>query len=380
MKVRQLLRITLASITLVSCMLMLWMIVGDLSEASREEEVSVFTLLSFSYEVAQPTGSQGHRCQPLPVEAGPNLRDRCGPWFVVIGVAKGGTRQLMIDLNHCSDEVILPTPDDNAHGSFWEPKFFNGYRFDQHSWEHYMSLLGEVYVEDDGRHFTGEKSPQYYQMTDLQIGRMYNWFPRTKIILNIRDPRDRFYSFYAMQVRNGKESCPEGQGDRLPECFDRFLGKIYAGRWSIPKSGANGSHLSNAADKLSQMDGLTLDTAQPTDARHRAYAEGWDYTRVLQKWRRHYGNNVLVLPLDYLNNPYANLRGLDGLQNFLEIQNVDSEALARCITEEGNSKREKNGSYPPMSQDAHAFLTAIYKPSMEALAREEGIDYLNADY
>lgn len=134
-----------------------------------EFSTQVAAPLTGSVEMPSPTQTgprrrlaDDYRCQPLP---SPH-EDRCGPWFINIGVYKAATRQVLIDLDRCHPEVVRPEPPEQARGWFWEPSMW-GTQLQERDFKRYLPLIGDVRPGDFK--VTGEKSPDYFFLKQSSI-------------------------------------------------------------------------------------------------------------------------------------------------------------------------------------------------------------------
>jgi hypothetical protein len=117
------------------------------------------------------------------------------PDFVIIGVQKGGTSFLYYLLT--CHPLVEPAARKELHFFDDPQRFDNGvgwYRrcFPQSSWK------------DGRRSITGEASPSY--LFDPPVPkRMAGVVPQARLIILLRNPIDRAYSHYQMQVKRGQE-------------------------------------------------------------------------------------------------------------------------------------------------------------------------------
>ena len=116
------------------------------------------------------------------------------PDFVVIGAQKGGTSFFYNLLTR--QPSFKPAPVKEIH--FFDKRFAEGV-----GW--YRRCFSESARVDGQRTLTGEATPSY--LFDPQVPeRMAQVVPHARLIALLRNPVDRAYSHYQMQVRRGKEA------------------------------------------------------------------------------------------------------------------------------------------------------------------------------
>ena len=107
-----------------------------------------------------------------------------GPDFIIIGTQKGGTSSLYSYLGQHS-QVELPTQKE-IH--FFDLKYIKG-----------IEWYKDQFPSIDNNKVTGEASP-YYIFHPFVAKRVYNHLPKIKLIVMLRNPIDRAYSNYMMQI------------------------------------------------------------------------------------------------------------------------------------------------------------------------------------
>ncbi len=121
------------------------------------------------------------------------------PNFLVIGAMKAGTTSLHWYLKQHPSIYMIP-----KQTNFWAINFDEGKpdsrRFKVTSIEAYQDLFRGVTNETA----IGEVSPLYLA-SPVAPNRIKQYIPDVKLIAILRNPADRFYSHYLMQVRKGKE-------------------------------------------------------------------------------------------------------------------------------------------------------------------------------
>ncbi len=112
------------------------------------------------------------------------------PSFIIIGAQRSGTTSLY--------EYLIKHPQ-VKEASTKEIHFFDYNYNNGISW-----YLSQFPKPTDDRIISGEASP-YYIFHPLAAQRIFQSFPTVKIIVLLRNPVDRAYSHYQLQVRNGVE-------------------------------------------------------------------------------------------------------------------------------------------------------------------------------
>jgi hypothetical protein len=113
--------------------------------------------------------------------------------FVVIGVQKAGTSSLYRYL-HAHSHVAMATKS--------ELEFFSNDRNFSLGLDHYSSFFPEG---DDGM-LRGEVSPAFLRSPDAAV-RLLEVAPRAKLVAVLRDPTERAFSAWKMQITKGSETC-----------------------------------------------------------------------------------------------------------------------------------------------------------------------------
>lgn len=121
------------------------------------------------------------------------------PNFLIIGAPRGGTSSLFFYLNHHSS--IFPC-------KIKEPNFFAMYYDRGINWYRtfFPTVLKKRQFEKTNKtkFVTGEASTQYYWHPQVPK-RVKETVPNVKLIMLLRNPVDRSYSQYKMEVRHGNE-------------------------------------------------------------------------------------------------------------------------------------------------------------------------------
>jgi len=118
------------------------------------------------------------------------------PNFFIAGSLKAGTTSLHAYLNNIPGIYMSPVK---------EPKYFlvsNFYKYRHppiRDKKKYLKLFEKAREEK----IIGESSPQY--LLDPQTPKLIHQIvPQAKILISLRDPVERFFSHYLMQIRTGR--------------------------------------------------------------------------------------------------------------------------------------------------------------------------------
>jgi hypothetical protein len=117
------------------------------------------------------------------------------PDFVIIGAQKGGTSFLYHLLTR--HPLVEPAARKELH-------FFDNPELFDHGAEWYRRCFLRLSAEDGQRSITGEATP-YYLFDPPVAKRMAEIVPKARLIALLRNPIDRAYSHYQMQVKRGTE-------------------------------------------------------------------------------------------------------------------------------------------------------------------------------
>jgi hypothetical protein len=117
------------------------------------------------------------------------------PDFVIIGAQKGGTSFLyhLLTLH----PLVEPAARKELH-------FFDNPELFDHGAEWYQRCFPRLGSKDGQRSITGEATP-YYLFDPPVAKRMAQMVPKARLIALLRNPIDRAYSHYQMQVKRGTE-------------------------------------------------------------------------------------------------------------------------------------------------------------------------------
>ncbi|NEP45781.1 MAG: tetratricopeptide repeat protein, partial [Okeania sp. SIO2H7] len=121
-----------------------------------------------------------------------NLENLRGPDFLIIGVGKGGTSSLYSYL--CKHPKILPAVKKEIY-------FFSSHIEKNIDW--YLSHFPPI---PPGENFvTGEATPTYFRVKN-GAEKVFEMFPKVKLIMLLRNPIDRAVSHYHHEVRLKREN------------------------------------------------------------------------------------------------------------------------------------------------------------------------------
>lgn len=122
------------------------------------------------------------------------------PDFIIIGAQRCGTTSLYHYL--CTHPSIAPSAKKEVH--FFDLSFKNGIKWYR---RHFPTWLCKFYRRRirQQRIVTGEATP-IYMFHPLAPHRISRFLPEVKLIVLLRNPIDRAYSHYWLQVRRGNET------------------------------------------------------------------------------------------------------------------------------------------------------------------------------
>nr|XP_014435981.1 bifunctional heparan sulfate N-deacetylase/N-sulfotransferase 4 isoform X2 [Pelodiscus sinensis] len=249
------------------------------------------------------------------------------PKFLVIGPQKTGTTALYLFLlMHPSIISNLPSPK-----TFEEVQFFNGNNYHK-GIDWYMDFFPTPSnVTTD---FLFEKSANYFHSEEAPK-RAASLIPKAKIITILIDPSDRAYSWYQHQR----------------------------------------SHEDPAALKFNFYEVIASDHWAPSELKtlqKRCLIPGW-YATHIERWLTHFPTSqLLIIDGQQLRSDPATV--MDEVQKFLgvsphynysEALTFDPQKGFWCqLLEGGKTKclgKSKGRKYPPMDQEARAFLSNYYR-------------------
>lgn len=237
------------------------------------------------------------------------------PDFLVIGAPKCGTTSLYGYL--AQHPSVLP-----ALGK--EVRFFDQFRHRPLRWYrgHFPTrwAVRRAGREVGGRVLTGEATPTYL-MSPVAPGRAHAVVPEAKLIALLRNPVDRAYSNYQMEVRHGTETLS------FEEALDCEEERLRDERVEVYEDGAR--------FKFTEL--------------HFSYQKQGIYVEQLKRWLEYYRRDQLLV--------------LDSVLLFTE----PAECYARILDFLGLPPYEL-GSFPVLYQ-------GIYRDTMRPETRERLLEY-----
>jgi len=125
------------------------------------------------------------------------------PDFFIVGAAKAGTTSLYAYMRQ-HPEVFMP--------DLKEPHFFSGVRATDDQSVYVQSIADEdeylrLFLPGKDYKRIGEASPSYLWHPEA-AARIHAANPNARIIILLRDPIERAYSHYLMDVRRGRQTLP----------------------------------------------------------------------------------------------------------------------------------------------------------------------------
>ena len=236
------------------------------------------------------------------------------PDFLIIGAQKCGTTSLYHYL--VQHPQIVPALQKEVH--FFDLNFDKGLEWYQAQFQPLNSQNNLI---------TGEASP-YYIFHPLVPERVYQLFPKVKLIALLRNPVDRAISHYYHEVRLGYETM--GLEDAIASEPIRLKGEI-------EKIIADGNYYS-------------------FNHRHFTYLSRGIYIDQLQTWMKYFPKEqFLIIPSDDLFiNPDRTLTKV------FEFLGLPAYQLTHYT-------KYNSGEYPPISQEIYQQLQAYFKPHNQKL-------------
>lgn len=263
------------------------------------------------------------------------------PNFFLAGVAKSGTTSLHNYLNQHPGIYMSPVK---------EPNYFSFVRDGAgdgpiDTLERYLELFEDV----DEERAIGEASVRYF-VSDNAPTRIRDTIPHAKLIFILRNPVDRAFSGYLMQMRHGKETDPPNKAFRR--------GKIFV------EVGFYHEHLKRfyelfPAEQIAvyRFDDLHKDASALMADIYRFLEVDDQFVpdtgKVLNKGWKPRNAFIQVLRKHGVFKPVRNLPGLDFFRQLLEDPNTESMQLSAQVRKE---------------------LIDLYAPDLEAVQKLTGVD------
>ena len=235
------------------------------------------------------------------------------PRFFIIGAQRAGTRSLYEELSRHPD--VQPARTEEVH--FFSLFFDRGLRW-------FLSQFPPLAAGQ----MTGEASP-YYLFHPLAPQRMHAVVPEAKLIVLLRDPVDRAYSHYQLEVRQGYE--PLSFEDAIAAEEERLAGE--------------------------EARILDDDTYVSFTHQHYSYLARGRYAEQLERWLARFPRQqLLVLRSETMaEDPVATFRRVT---DFLGLAPHPAAAVGPV----------NEASYPPMAPDTRRRLEAYFAEPNAALA------------
>ncbi len=236
------------------------------------------------------------------------------PGFLIIGCQKGGTSSLYANLTR--NPYIRPAGGKEIH--FFDDNYHQGLNW-------YRLHFPPVGLFDET--LSGEASP-YYFFHPAVPRRLFQTYPRIKLILLLRNPVDRAYSHYQHNIRKKREIA------------------------SFPEAIAREPHmLEGEEEKL-----LRINHYKSINHKYFSYLSRGVYIKQLKRWTTYFPLDrfKIIKSEDYFQTP---LQVVEEVIRFLGVKQHTAPS--------DRAKNLKTGSrhkYPPMSQEMRRKLTDYFKP------------------
>jgi hypothetical protein len=251
------------------------------------------------------------------------------PDFIVIGVQRGGTTSFYRYLTE--NPCIAPAAVKEMH--FFDLRFKNGVHWYR---AHFPLFLHKEYAERMRGHnlITGEATPAYlfYPLVPERVARI---LPRVKLIVMLRNPVDRAYSHYWLQVRVGHESLS------FEEAVRREPERLREEWENVSEAGSqHGDDLRHYFRLLGRY----------------SYLSRGLYVDQLQGWGALFPKEQMLILCseDFYADPAASLQQVCA---FLNVPNWELNEY----------KRYRGGKYPRMNPATREWLIDYYRPHNERL-------------
>jgi hypothetical protein len=255
---------------------------------------------------------------------------RLMPDFIIIGGQRCGTTSLYNYLT--KHPCVVPAHMKEIH--FFDINFCKGvawYRAE------FPSILHEHYAKQMGKRdlVTGEASP-YYIFHPLAAERVSETIPQVKLIALLRNPVDRAYSHYYLEVRRGRETL--SFEDAIDKGAERLAGE---------------------KEKL-----IEDENYYSLNHRHYSYLARGIYVDQLKPWMSYFPREqILILRSeDLYDDPPATL---ERVTEFLDLP----------IWEPKRYEKYHRARYPKMSVATRERLVDYYEPHNQRLLEYLGMDF-----
>jgi hypothetical protein len=206
--------------------------------------------------------------------------------------------------------------------------------FDLYYSKGWVWYLSHFPIQSSRRFLTGEASPNYLFYPE-SIQRIVEKLPEVKLIALLRNPIDRAYSDYQVEVATGYESLS----------FEDALSRecnIHDDRWQLKD----------------------LREKSPDERNHFSYLSRGIYVAQLRPWLENVSRDrFLVIKSEFFFNDPGKV--LTQVRSFLGLPADDRKIF----------KKFNEGQYKPMSVDIRARLRAFFAPYNDELSRLLGMDF-----
>ncbi len=244
------------------------------------------------------------------------------PDFLIIGAPRSGTSSLYSYL--IKHPLILPC-------KIKEPNYFSMYYDRSISWYRtfFPTKLSKILSQNNknSKAVTGEASTQYYWHPHVPA-RVKKMLPNAKILILLRNPIDRSYSQYEMEVRHGNENLS----------FEDAI--------QMEQSRINGEFDKMVKDPQYFSSKYTM----------YAYLEKSIYVNYLKKWLEYFPKQqfLFINSEDFFSKTQQTL---DEIFDFLGVHpyKLDGFEIIR------------KGDYKPIKKETHQKLLEFFKPHNEEL-------------
>ena len=139
------------------------------------------------------------------------------PDFIIIGAQKAGTTTLYENL--CQHPKIDRCATDEAHYFDRTQYFYNEKPIKKH-----LDEYKDLFVREADDHLVFEKTPAYSAFPFIPA-RIHKVVPNIKLILSMRNPIDRAYSQYMMEIRVDNEHLPFKKALIEHENYKQYIGR-----------------------------------------------------------------------------------------------------------------------------------------------------------
>jgi len=243
------------------------------------------------------------------------------PDFLIIGAQKAGTTALFNYLSKHPD-IGLPIKKE-IH--FFDLNYFRGVNW----------YLAHFPLKFKKKKITGEATP-YYLFHPYVPKRVYQYFPDIKLIIILRNPIDRAFSHFQMEVRNGRE-----KKKNFNYAFENEILRL------------NKIDLSKLEDPYYQDD----------DHRNHLYFERGKYSKQISAWLNYFpkSNIHIILYEEFFSDVNTNFKKVC---TFLNIKKIEIR----------NSKIYNKGNYNKIetkTRDKYLKYLQIEKNNLEKLLNKK---------